>query len=154
MNHIVFEGGSWRGTLPQVIVKPGRDGGRFASSDGFAVVGIPCLGKIWTADCSAMDFPDSLHHLRPRPSLVSHLDHAFIFLCRLYYQFTLFRIVTAGLFQVDMLSRFTGKNRRGRMPVVGRGNNERVEILILQRFSEIGRSFWTFLLYGFELRDT
>ena len=56
-------------------------------------------------------------------------------------QFVLTRIVTAGLLDIDVLPGIESEYRRRCMPVVGRGDRQNVDALVLKNPSEIGYCF-------------
>jgi hypothetical protein len=108
-----------------------------ANTDGSPVVGIPALGKVRPANGSRLHLPDAFGNVGPRPALVTHLDNVFVFFCGRHQQFSFVGVVAAGLFEVDMLAGFRRQDGRWCVPVVGGGNDQRVNILVVERSPKI-----------------
>ena len=103
----------------------------------FLHVAVPGLGVIRPADQAVVNLVDNLDGVRRRALLRAHLHQLAVLPLRLDQQCALRRIVAAWLFYVDILSRLQPGNRHGRVPVIGRGNRNCIDIFLRENFAEV-----------------
>src|SRR5881628_2450583 len=65
---------------------------------------------------------------RPRTPLISHLHHAIIFARGAHHRFSLPRIMRARFLDINVFARVASHDRRGRMPMIRRGDENGVEV--------------------------
>jgi hypothetical protein len=51
-------------------------------------------------------------------------------------------VVAARLFNIDILSRLAGPDGHQRMPVIGRGDRDGIEVLVIERLANVGDHRW------------
>src|SRR5205823_6484922 len=146
MDDIVVVRSVGRRALPQLVVQVGRDGRHFPAADRGASVGIPRACEVGLPDRTLPDRLDDLDRARRGALLSPHLHHALVLLLRLDQQLAFARVVPTRLFHVDMLAGLHGEQRRRRVPMVGRGDHERVHVFVLERLAEVAQAFGSFAL--------
>ena len=135
--HVVGVRASRCWPLKEIPVERRRYWSHPANTDRFPRVRIPRLGEIRRAYQSLMNPPDDLDRVRGRALLIAHLDDVPVLLRRGDEQFSLVRIVTAGLLDVHVLARLQRHDRHRRMPVVGRRNRDRINIALLEQATNV-----------------
>ena len=98
---------------------------------------VPALGEIGSADQASVDLVDDLDGVRRRALLGAHLHQLAVFLLRFDQKRALARVVAAGFFNVDVLSGLKSEDGHRRMPVIGRGDRDGVNILALENLAKI-----------------
>ena len=101
------------------------------------MVGIPAAGKTHPANLALMHGRDGLDDPWPTPALVAHLHHAPVLPGGGHDQFALVQIVAAGFFHVNMFAGGATEDGGGRVPVVGCGNGNGVNIAVFQEAAQI-----------------
>ncbi len=134
---VVLVGLARRRALPQIPVERGRHGNRLAVADGFPRIVIPALGEVGAADQARVDLVDDLDGVRGRALLGAHLHQLAVFLLRFDQQRALAGIVAAGFFNVDVLPGLKSEDGHRRMPVIGRGDGDGVDILALENLAKV-----------------
>src|SRR5581483_4802715 len=137
MQEVVPEGAPWSWALPQVVVDSLGHRGCLPPANGGAVARVPRLGEIRAAQKTAANLSDRLLHPGPAPTLVAHLHQAAVLAGRGDHPFSFTRIMAARFLDVNMFAGGTGQNRRGRMPVVARGDHQRIDCLIIKNATEV-----------------
>ena len=92
------------------------------------------------ADVAAADQIDAPLVVGARPLLGSDLDDATVMAGRLDHPPSLAHDVGQGLLHVDVLARRAGQHRHGRVPVVGGGDDHRVDVRPVQQLAEIAEA--------------
>src|SRR5437660_4515015 len=135
-----------RRALPQLVVEVGGDGRHLPATDRGAGVGIPRACEVGLPDRAFLDRLDDLHRAGRGALLSPHLHHALVLLLRLDQQLAFARVVPTRLLHVDMLAGLHGEQRRRRVPMVGRGDHERVHVFVLERLAEVAQALGRFAL--------
>jgi hypothetical protein len=76
---------------------------------------------------------------RRTSALHAHRDHAFVFARRLHHLAALPNVVGHRLLHINVLARLAGEDRPERVPVIGRGVDQRVHSLVLQHSAKVLR---------------
>lgn len=104
-----------------------------------------------------MEALDDLDGVRRGALLGSHLDELAVLALGGDEQRTLGGIVAAGLFDVDVLAGLQPVDGHGRVPVVGRGDGDGVDIFLVEDATEVfvcrGRAAHGLLRVGGEFRE-
>src|SRR5690606_31860519 len=127
MDDVVLVRAARRGPLPEIEVEPVGDLGRLTLSDRLARVPVPRARVIDAADHAAAELFHRFDDEGVAPPLVPHLTDARMLARGLDHELAFARRVAAGLLDVDMLPGRARENRRRRVPVVRRGDDERVD---------------------------
>ena len=80
---------------------------------------------------------DDLDGVRRGALLGAHLHELAVFLLRGDEERAFGGIVAAGLFDVDVLAGFDAGDGHGRVPVVGRGDGDGVDVFALEELAEV-----------------
>jgi hypothetical protein len=75
-----------------------------------------------------------------RTPLRSGLEHAFVLPCRLDHQAAFANGQSQGLFAVDVFSRLAGLDAGQGVPMVGRGDDHRIDVPGVQQLAVVGMS--------------
>ena len=129
------------GTLPEFPVQPFWDGGFLGNADASAGVAVPGFAGVGRTDQAVVNFLDDLVQGDRTPGLVSHLDQQAGIPLFGHEQVSLGGIVATGFFDVDVLAGVEGHHGHGRVPVVGRGDDDGVDGFIVEEAAEILISF-------------
>src|SRR5207248_5634358 len=109
-------------------------------------VGIPDASEIGLSDGALLDRLHDLDRAGRGALLRPHLHHTLVFALRLHEQLAFARVVSARLLHVDVFPRLHGEQRGRRVPVVGRRDDERVHVLVLERLAEVTQPLGSFAL--------
>ena len=141
---VIFVRTAGRGALPEIPVECGRDGSIFADADRLARVVVPGFGIVGAADGALMDIADDFDGVRRGTLLCAHLHELAVLLLSADKQCALGGIVAAGLLDIDVFAGLESEDGHGRVPVVRRGDGDRVDVFKLENFAEV-----LFCLRGF-----
>ena len=89
-----------------------------------------------------------------RSVLKTYLYKDIILLCRLNHFLAFPDGVTRWFFHINMLSRLTAPNGGKRMPVIGHGDGDRVDILIIQNLAYVPFCLGFISMFFFQFFDT
>ena len=148
---VAVEGEHRDGTVPKIVIDPGRDRFVLLVADVPALLGVPDLGHEQVADLARLAVLDESVGVGTAPGLGPHLHHPIVPACCLHHEAALTDVVGDGLFHVDILAGFTAENGSGSMPMEGGGDDDRVHRLVVQNPPDVLLHLGAFPL-GF-LRD-
>ncbi len=104
------------------------------------------LGQQHAANLAGLQSGDGFADGGPTSALRAMLHDFRVFAGRLDEPFSFARIVAAGLFDVDMLAGVHGQDRRRRVPMIGSGDHNRIERLIVQDTPKVADALWGLFL--------
>ena len=132
------EGDLGRRAQPEVPVEPGGHG-RVRPRSGVALVAIvPDAHEIDGADLPALHEPRRVRIVVSRTVLGTDLDDALVPAHGVANRGGLADAVHHGLLEIDVLAGFAGQDGDGRVPVVGGGQDDRVDLLRVEKLAEVG----------------
>ena len=117
-----------RRPLPKTPVELRRNWNLLADADGLSRVAIPSLGEVSPSDQAIVYLVDSFIVGGVGTPLVAHLHQLAIFLLNLDQQRALGGVVAAWFFNIDVLAGLHAGDGHRRVPVVGHGNGDGVNI--------------------------
>src|SRR6185436_15748142 len=126
-----------RRAQPQLVVEVG---GRRPAHRGLGHGGQRVVPAGGVADLADAPLADVLHHpleVRARALLRADLHHAVGLAGGLDHEAAIADVVRGRLLDVDVLARFTGEDGHGRVPVLGRGDDHRVDLAVLEQLAEV-----------------
>jgi hypothetical protein len=123
--------------LPQIPIKGRGHRCYLAYADRLAGVAIPCLGIVSATDEAIVDLVDDINIERGGTPLSSHLDMLAVLSLSFDKKRTFSRIVTARLFNIDVLAGLKPGDGHRSMPVVGGGDGDGVYVFGSEKFAKI-----------------
>ena len=123
---------------PQIVVDAGGHG---AVGDDADRIPLPVDHGLAAVDRAEPAIAQELHRLAEHgaaPPLRADLDDPVVAPGRLDHPPAFDDVVADGLFDVDVLARLAGQDRHERVPVIGRGDGDRVDVAIVEHPPEIG----------------
>ena len=90
------------------------------------------LGHVNLAELARLEVRDHVLEERAAAALGADLDHAVVVACRLDHPPPFDDVVAARLLDVDVLSRLAREDRRQGVPVVGDGDDQAVDLLVVE----------------------
>ena len=129
-----------RGTGPEVVMDAG--GHRFFRSvaDGVAPLVAQAAREIDVANQPVLHLLHALDNGLAGAAVGAVLNDAVIFFHGAHQLAALPRVVAHGLFNVNVLAGLAAPNGLQRVPVVGRGDGNRVDGLVFQKFAQVDES--------------
>ena len=142
------------GTGPQVVVDPGRHRFRLRMSNAGPPFVAECAGQIGIA-YGAVVYPlDGFDHAGIGARLAPMLAYSVVLLHR-PHQLTPFKpVVRAGLLHVNIFAGLAGPDRHQRVPVIGRGDGNGVNIFVLKQPSNVAVRFGPCQPHLFRVTET
>src|SRR5262245_58913699 len=122
---------------PEIEVEVGGRRGRLRLADRAPALAVPGLGHQDLADLAALDLLDGLAHAGGAAALRPHLEALPRAARRLHHQPPLADIVARWLLDVDVLPRLEGEDRRRSVPVVGGGDEDRIDGAVIEDLSQV-----------------
>ena len=133
--------GEWlqrRRTGPQIVVHARGHGLWRRVTDGLPPLVAKRARQIDVAERSTLHLLNGLNHAGIRARLAAVLADAVVLLHRAH-QLTPFKpVVRAGFFDIDIFASLACPYAHERMPVVGRGDRDRVNIFVLEQLADVG----------------
>ena len=128
-------------TAPEVVVQRGRQRGRRVDRpDAVARPINECVDKTHGPELAAPQAVEHPMQERARSVLGADLDHAAILAGRRHHLLSFPEVVRERLLDVDVLARLAGPDCRQRVPVVGQGNDHRVDGLVVEDPAQVRMS--------------
>src|SRR5262249_36468943 len=122
---------------PQLIVNARRHGGILLVADGLALASDPGADERHLAKFARTDKLGSAQDVRSAAALRPGLDDALVLARRLDHAPALDDVVRDRLLDVDVLAGLAGPDRRQRVPVVRRRDDERVNVLLFEDLADV-----------------
>ena len=122
-----------RGPLPHRVVDAGGNVGRMPVADVHSLLMTPGPGHADLADAARLDVFDRFLNVRRAPPLGSDLDDALVLARRLDHPPAFDDVVAGRLLDVDILAGLAGQHGQQRVPVVGRGDRDGVDRLVVEQ---------------------
>ncbi len=149
MDDVVAVRSARRGSLPQLVVEIRWHRYHFALSDARSRIGVPGTREVWSPDPAPANELQDLDEVRAGASLCAELYLQLVVLARgSDDQLVFSRIVTTRLFDIDVLAGVERENCGRRVPVIWRGDRDRVDILVVEDAPKITNGFGRFRLEG------
>ncbi len=111
-------------------------------SDRLALLEAQSFGVVDLSDRALAQQLDGSPLVWNAAALHAHLHHAIVFARRLQHLLAFEDVVGGGLFYVHILASLAGPDGRQRVPVVGRGDGDCIDILIFIKLAQILVILW------------
>ena len=132
-----IEGTHGGGTEEHVPVDARRDGRIFHVFDGGAALEAEALGHVNFADDAVVEQLNGLDLVRQAAALRPDLHHAAGLARHFDHALAFVDVVAGGLFAIDVLAGLAGPDGGERVPVVGRGDGDRVHVLVGEELAHV-----------------
>src|SRR5580700_4527500 len=143
-----FEG---RGPGPQVIVNSGRNSLRRGAADRWAPLVAKRPRHVDIADRAVTQMMNGFDHAGVGARLAAVLANAVV----LFYgahQLAAFKpVVRARFFNINVFPGLTGPDGHQRVPMIGRGDRDRVYLFVFKQLANIDVRFWLWQAHLFDL---
>src|SRR5215813_14000778 len=127
-----------RRSFPQLVVERlGWIDGP-AAANGGTIVAVIRLRQIDATDRALAQFVHCGDDAGPAAALVAHLHASLMLASGLHQQFALARVVAARLLDVDVFAGRAAEDGGGSVPVIAGGNDEDIDLLVVEDAAEIG----------------
>ena len=124
---------------PEVVVDRLRDRLRAGDlADALPRLVVEPVGVEDLAEIALADVLERLGEAGPLARAVRGLDDPLVLAGRLDHLAAFEDVVGRGLLDVHVLARLAGPDRRQRVPVVGRGDDDRVDVLVVEQLAQVG----------------
>ena len=127
-----------RGTRPEIVVHAGGDLRDRRAADGVAPLVAQSAGQVHIADRAIAHLLHGVLQRRRRPALRTLLHDAIVLARRGHNLFRLEDIVRARFLDVHVLAGLAGPDGHQGVPVVGRGDRDRVNRFVFEQFPKVG----------------
>src|SRR5271156_6070523 len=135
--HIVFIRLTRGWSLPKIPIQLSRYRHFLSCPDRLPDIAVPGFGEVSPSDNPIVDLIDDFNGVRRGALLSPHLHELLILLLSLHQERPFGRVVAAGLFYIDALTRLQPGNGHRSMPVVGSGDRDSVHILLLKDVAKV-----------------
>ncbi len=138
------EGPEWGGPEPHVVVGPRGRCAVGRGADAFTQLSDPGLDQADLAQFPGGRVFDSVPDVGGAAPLRADLDNAFVAARDIAHSLAFLDGLRQGLFDVDVLARLARQDHLGGVPVVWRGDDHRVDVLVFEHAAEVlaGRGFF------------
>ena len=110
-------------------------------------------GHVDVADGAVAQMLNGFDHAGVGARLAAVLANAIVLLDRAHQLTSFKRVMRAGLFDVDVLAGLAGPDGHERVPMIGRGDGNGVDLFVLEQLAHIDVGFWPGQAHLFDFAD-
>src|SRR6266436_1415867 len=142
------------GAGPQVIIDAGRNGFRRGVPNRRPPLVANRAGHVDIADRAVTQMLDGFQHAGVRSRLAAVLANSVVLLYRPDQLASFKGVVRARLFDVDVFPGLAGPDGHERVPMIGRGDGDGVNVFVLKELANIDVRFWLWQTPLLDLAET
>ena len=130
---------SFRGRAePHVVIDTFRRFAVLGEADAPLLRALPRASHQTATECAGLNELDGRSHPLGRTGLSPHLDDSAMLFHRGHHPLAFDNVVAVGLLDVHVLPGQAREDRRDRMPMIGRADDDRIETLVVDQLPKVG----------------